>query len=90
MTRTRRPVWRQLAVASLVMIAAYPVFNVLVYAHGWRTSDWDGDGRTTLGEWIYGMEIATREVRVAGRTCVEYFSAKDGLPVRVDCPPPEG
>jgi hypothetical protein len=78
--------WLRTVAAGLLVVAAYPVFAVLQAGHGWRQSDWNQDGRTTVGEWFYGMDVGTRAVTVAGEPCIEYFAFKDGLPVRVDCP----
>jgi hypothetical protein len=84
--RRRSMRWFLIMAAGILMVAAYPVFAVLQAGHGWRQSDWNQDGRTTLREWFYGMDVGTRTVTVAGKPCIEYFAFKDGLPVRVDCP----
>ena len=75
-----------LALSIVLVVVSYPVLATLLQGHTWRESDWNRDGRTTLGEWFHGMDVGAREVAVSGQTCTEYFSLKDGLPLRVDCP----
>jgi hypothetical protein len=36
--------------------------------------------------WFSRQDISTRLVCTAGQICTEYFSLKDGLPVRSVCP----
>jgi hypothetical protein len=86
MEKKRRGRWRWVVPGFVLVVAGYPVAAVLSAGHGWRTSDWNRDGRTTPGEWFLGMDVGTRSVVVQGQACTEYFDFKDGMPLRVDCP----
>ena len=78
--------WRTLLLGLLLLLGGYPVFAAASAGHSWRQSDWNGDGRTTLGEWFYGMDVITLNVVIDGRACTEYLDAKSGNLVRVHCP----
>jgi hypothetical protein len=39
-----------------------------------------------VGFWFTRPELATRQVRYGGQLCTEYFSLKDGMEVRAECP----
>ena len=54
------------------------------YGYGVADMDWNGDGSTSLGEFFASADIGSRP----RGECREFFSLKDGLPVREDCPEP--
>jgi len=47
--------------------------------------DWNCDEKTTLGEFFISSDIGKRIVLLNSNSCVEYFSFKDGLTVKVNC-----
>lgn len=53
--------------------------------YGWAQMDWNGDGRTSAGEFLAAADVATRELCKDGRNCVEYYAVKDGRTLRTDC-----
>jgi hypothetical protein len=54
--------------------------------YSWIEMDWNQDGSTTIAEFFESSDIDTRSITKNGRECVEYFSFKDGLTVKVVCP----
>lgn len=54
--------------------------------YSWVEMDWNQDGSTTIAEFFESSDIGTRPIKKDGRECVEYFSFKDGLTVKVVCP----
>lgn len=69
-----------LAVTCLVI-----ALNVL-QGYTWAEMDWNDDGRTSPGEFLTASEFGKRPAMMSDPRCTEYFSHKDGLPVRIDCP----
>ena len=53
----------------------------------WAERDWNGDGRTTIGEFLHSTDVGTRPVNRRGRMCREFFELEDGRPIRVECGP---
>ncbi len=49
--------------------------------------DRNRDGVVSFIEASYVSSSGTREVQQDGRRCVEYYALKDGLPLKVVCPP---
>ncbi|MFN2565507.1 MAG: hypothetical protein ABR499_10940 [Gemmatimonadaceae bacterium] len=89
MLRRSVPLWAvPLVLAGLLggLAATYVVGVALLPGYGWRERDWNNDGRTSLGEFLESSDVWRRSARRGGELCVEYFSTKDGLPVRIDCP----
>jgi hypothetical protein len=77
-----------LALGILVLILAYPAciaLGALERGYGWREMDWNGDGRTTLSEFLASADIDKRSIERGQDVCWEYYALKDGLPVRTDC-----
>jgi hypothetical protein len=83
---------RTVSIALVVLLAGPPIAYALFLAslafgnHEWFEMDWDGDGRVTLPEIVEGADVGRRSVLVQGRACTEFFTFKDGLPIRTDCP----
>ena len=77
------------AVAAVVGLACiYLVVRVaanLMQGYTWEEMDWKQSGRTSLGDFFAASEVGKREIEQDGRKCIEYFSYKDGLPVKVVC-----
>lgn len=76
------------------LVLAMPVLWLAILAVGslgkgysWREMDWNGDGRTSIGEFLETGDTFERETIVQGRRCVEIVAMKDGLPLRTRCSP---
>ena len=71
---------------AIVAAVGYVLFAVTV-SNGLAMEevDWNGDGQIAVSEVLDAIDIRKRAVLVAGETCQEYFSLKDGLTVRLDC-----
>jgi hypothetical protein len=52
----------------------------------WADMDWNSDGRTSLAELARSLDVGVRPTSPDVRACREFFSLKDGLPMRVQCP----
>ena len=55
-------------------------------SYSWKEMDWNQDGTTTLSEVLEASDVGRRAVNRGGKHCVEYYSFKDGLTVRMECP----
>jgi hypothetical protein len=47
--------------------------------------DWNANGKTSLFEYMQSSDIGKREVSLEGKICIEYYSYKDGLPIKTVC-----
>jgi len=52
----------------------------------WRQMDWNGDGRTTIGEFFATTDVIARPAMKEGRACTELVSARTGKVWRMECP----
>ncbi len=71
----------------LVMLGAGAAILVLRTGYSIQEMDWNSDGETTVSEMLRAIDIGRRTIKKNGLVCQEYFNFKDGLPVRVVCPP---
>lgn len=53
--------------------------------YGWEQMDWNGDGRTSAGEFLAAADVGKRELCKDGKNCVEFYALKDGRTLRTDC-----
>lgn len=90
------PKGTKLLLVILAVIVCLPLLYVLgrgfsAYSkrYPWAEMDWDGDGRTSLREFLAASDIGRRTVIRDGVQCIEYYRYKDGLPLKVVCPPRE-
>ena len=78
---------------AVALVATWPVVIILLCAgalgyvaytsqYTWAEMDWNSDGSTRPGEILASLDIGSTTVG----DCVEYFSYKDGLPVKLICP----
>ena len=75
------------AVALLLLIyLAARSFASLRQGYSWSEMDWDQKGSTSLSDFLAASDIGNRERTSDGKNCVEYYSYKDGLPVKTVCP----
>ncbi|ALN65687.1 hypothetical protein GLA29479_4860 [Lysobacter antibioticus] len=54
--------------------------------YSWVDMDWNQDGSTSLFEFVSTGDVGVRQVKRGSRDCREYFSYKDGLPIKTVCP----
>lgn len=47
--------------------------------------DFDGNGLVTFGELVYANAYETRRVTVAEKSCMEFYSQKDGRRLKLEC-----
>jgi len=57
----------------------------LRHGYAWSDMDWNLDGATSASELIAANDIGMRWVGYGDSRCKEYFSLKDGLPLRTIC-----
>ena len=48
--------------------------------------DWDQNGSTSIQEIFMSSDIGKRNIKQSGKMCIEYFSFKDGMSVKIVCP----
>jgi len=53
--------------------------------HVWSEMDWNEDGKVSVFEVVEGSEVGQRTVLSKGKECKEFFSFKDGYPIKIDC-----
>ena len=84
-------VTRMVLVVPVVLIALIGVYLAirvgasLMQGYSWHEMDWRQRGSTSIGDFFAASDIGKREINQEGKKCVEYFSYKDGLPVKVVC-----
>lgn len=74
--------------AAIVILPFLLLFTVVSLQQGysWKEMDWNADGTTTIAEFLEATDVGREKVVVDGRTCSKFYSLKDGLPIRLDCP----
>jgi len=71
------------------LIVVYFAFKAVAswrQGYSWREMDWGQKGSTSMADFFAASDIGKREVRLNGVLCTEYYSYKDGLPVKQVCP----
>ena len=77
-----------ISLVVLVLLVGYGAARVFASwqrHYLWAEMDWNSDGSTSISEFLQSSDVGKRLVSVAGNECVEYFSLKDGLAVKVMC-----
>lgn len=81
---------RKIFLIILVLVLSYPLYGIGIETLGkdlsWSERDWNGDGRTTIGEFFGAMNVDVRPVEIDGQTCRDVYALKDGLTVKTLCP----
>jgi hypothetical protein len=85
---------KRFVLGGLVAICALPVtylgFRALArwrQGYPWQEMDWHQRGSTSIGDFLAASDIGKRSITAQdGRLCTEYYSYKDGLPVKMVCP----
>lgn len=54
--------------------------------YSWSEMDWDQKGSTSIADFFAASDIGKREIKVNGKACTEYYTYKDGLPIKTICP----
>lgn len=65
---------------------AWLTIAVLRTRYSWHDMDWNGDGRTSIGEFFKTADVIERPVERDGRACVELVWSRKGTVLRVECP----
>jgi hypothetical protein len=82
---------------ALLLIFGMPLILAVLYyswlsvavvrtRFSWRDMDWNGDGRTTVGEFFQTADVIERPVEQRGLQCVELVWSRNGTVLRVECP----
>ncbi|KRB04279.1 hypothetical protein [Lysobacter sp. Root690] len=71
---------------ALVGSGAILLSTGLRHGYAWSDMDWNLDGVTSASELIAASDIGVRWTEYGDLRCKEYFSLKDGLPLRTICP----
>jgi hypothetical protein len=73
-------------VAALYLVTALAVFLILYeWRYNVKEMDWDCDRRTTFSEILEAPDVGMKVGRFKGGICKEYFSLKDGFPIKLAC-----
>lgn len=78
-----------IAASLLLLIFLYGLSRFVVSwqkNYSWKEMDWNQDGTTTFSEVLEASDVGRRAVKSEGKGCIEYYSFKDGLTIRMDCP----
>lgn len=74
-----------IAAMALVGYALARIPTGLTHGYAWSDMDWNLDGFTSPSELIAAGDIRMRWTEHGDLRCKEYFSFKDGLPLRTIC-----
>lgn len=69
----------------VIAYTALRMFSAWHQGYAWKEMDWNQDGETSIFEFLRSSDIGKRTIQKNGQTCIEYFSFKDGLPVKAIC-----
>jgi hypothetical protein len=64
-----------------LFIQAYFIFS----RFNWGEMDWNNDKMTTIKEVMESIDIDKRHTQTDDTVCVEYFSLKDALTIKLVC-----
>lgn len=76
-----------IAAALALLVGLYVGALCVVAVHQrypWQDMDWNEDGRTSPNEFLEATDVGRRRLEDAP-ACWEYFSFKDGMPIKVVC-----
>ena len=65
---------------------AWLTIAVLRTRFAWGDMDWNGDGRTSVGEFFQTADVIERPVERDGISCTELVWSRKGTVLRVECP----
>lgn len=52
----------------------------------WDEMDWNKDGSTSISEFLKSADVGKRPISKNDVDCMEYYSLKDGMPIKIVCP----
>jgi hypothetical protein len=85
--------WKRGIIYVLAFPAALLAALVFMYAvaawhmgYAWHEMDWDGSGRTSIGEFLHSRDVGNRIVQQDGRICAEFYEMSNGRRIRLTCP----
>ncbi len=70
-------------------VATYFVFRGISswrQGYSWEEMDWGQRGSSSIADFFVASDIGKREIMRDGKRCIEYYTYKDGLPVKTVCP----
>ncbi len=72
----------------LISVVYFSIRIFIGYRNGYNYEimDWNQDGKTSISEIVESSDIGVRQTTINEIRCIEYFSYKDGLPIKVVCP----
>lgn len=53
--------------------------------YSWHEMDWEQSGHTSVDDFFEASDIGRRSINHGGKKCLEYYSYKDGMPVKTVC-----
>jgi len=70
---------------------AFATLATLQRGYDWAEMDWNGDGLTSIAEFLDAAYVGRRPVMRSDAACFEYYALTDGRLIRTRCrQPPEG
>jgi hypothetical protein len=75
-------------VAAGIALVASTIIGMETVGKGLSISemDWNGDGTTSIGEFLATMDVGVYAEQVNGKQCRRVFRTKDGSPIKELCP----
>ena len=86
----KRPIFASLVATSARLVSYLGGRALASWRHGysWQEMDWHQQGSTSISDFLAASDIGKRTLTGRDRKpCTEYYAYKDGLPVKVVCPP---
>jgi hypothetical protein len=80
---------RALSIALAATVLGYLMLlsvASLRQGYAWTDMDWDQKGHTSFKDFLAASDIGRQDVDMGGKHCTQYFSYKDGLPIKTVCP----
>lgn len=71
--------------ALIIIYYLWILVLVISKNYSWKDMDWNQDGSTSISEFFSSNDIGIRRIKDNDRNCSEYFSYKDGLPIKLVC-----
>jgi hypothetical protein len=84
----KRKIIRIIVLLILVVLAwlfVFPYVQWLASPFSWSETDLNKDGFASPTEADYFGNYGKRQFVENGKSCMEYFALKDGLPLKKDC-----
>ncbi len=68
-----------------IVIVAIPYARLVFSPFAWNEADLNKDGFISFNEAGYLAEYGSRQISKSGKSCIEYYSQKDGLSLKTVC-----